>query len=31
METDKALLAGLDKDPETGLAVLMQCYTGLSN
>lgn len=29
METDRALLAGLDKDPETGLAALMQCYTGL--
>ena len=29
METDRALLAGLDKDPETDLAALMECYTSL--
>ena len=29
METERALLEGLAKDPETGLAALMQRYTGL--
>lgn len=29
METDRALLEGLARDPETGLAALMQCYAGL--